>query len=208
MWAAASTSSSPAEKEAEKYFLDYFSKQDYFAENPQYYGAYPIRGDAFDRATVWAMAKGEGPETVVMIHHYDVVTVEDYKNLKDLAYSPEKLEIELQKVKDGFGAEARADLESGKWLFGRGVCDMKGGGSIQMTLVSEYAKKAAARPIQRKRHSRRRTRRGKSFGGNEGRRSASERTQGRVCAELQAYDKFRASSEEGNPRREFSRWEP
>lgn len=34
--AAASTSSSPAEKEAEKYFLDYFSKQDYFAENPQY----------------------------------------------------------------------------------------------------------------------------------------------------------------------------
>ena len=142
--AAASTSSSPAEKEAEKYFLDYFSKQDYFAENPQYYGAYPIRGDAFDRATVWAMAKGEGPETVVMIHHYDVVTVEDYKNLKDLAYSPEKLEIELQKVKDGFGAEARADLESGKWLFGRGVCDMKGGGSIQMTLVSEYAKKAAA----------------------------------------------------------------
>ena len=55
--AAASTSSSPAEKEAEKYFLDYFSKQDYFAENPQYYGAYPIRGDAFDRATVWAWQK-------------------------------------------------------------------------------------------------------------------------------------------------------
>ncbi len=142
--AAASTSNSPAEKEAEKYFLDYFSRQDYFIENPQYYGAYPIRGDAFDRAAVWAMAKGEGSETVVMIHHYDVVTVEDYKNLKDFAYSPEELEKELQKMKDGFGEEAKADLESGEWLFGRGVCDMKGGGSIQMTLVSEYAKKAAA----------------------------------------------------------------
>lgn len=142
--AAASTSNSHAEKEAEKYFLKYFSKQAYFAENPQYYGAYPIKDDAFDRAAVWAMAKGEGTETVVMIHHYDVVTVEDYKNLKNLAYSPEGLSKELQKVKEGFGAEARTDLESGEWLFGRGVCDMKGGGSIQMALTCEYAEKAAA----------------------------------------------------------------
>ena len=141
--AAVSTSNSPGEREAEKYFIDYFSKQDYFAKNPQYYGAYRIKDDAFDRAAVWAMAKGQGDETIVMIHHYDVVTVEDYKSLKAFAYSPEELEAELQKIKDGFGEEARADLESGKWLFGRGVCDMKGGGSIQMALVSEYAKEAA-----------------------------------------------------------------
>lgn len=141
--AAASTSNSPAERVAEKYFVEYFAKQDYFAEHTEYYGAYPIKDDAFDRAAVWAMAKGEGDETVVMIHHYDVVTVEDYKNLKAFAYSPEELEKELEKIKDGFGDEARVDLDSGKWLFGRGVCDMKGGGSIQMALVSEYAKRAA-----------------------------------------------------------------
>lgn len=141
--ACASTSNSPAERAAEKYFVEYFGKQDYFAANKEYFGAYPIKDDAFDRAVVYAMAKGNGAETVVMIHHYDVVTVEDYKSIKDFAYSPQELEEKLQNVKDGFGEEAKADLESGKWLFGRGVCDMKGGGAVQMTLVSEYGKRAA-----------------------------------------------------------------
>lgn len=83
--AAESTSNSPAERLAEKYFLDYFSKQKYFAENPKHCEAYPIDKDAFGRAAVWAMARGEGEETIVMIHHYDVVTAEDYKSLKDIA---------------------------------------------------------------------------------------------------------------------------
>lgn len=135
-----SISHSPGEKEAEMYFLDFFGKQDYFQAHPGYYGAFPIEEDPFDRAAVWAMVKGEGPDTVVLIHHYDVVTVEDFKTLKDYAFTPDELEKRLWEIKDSFSDEAREDLESGEWLFGRGVCDMKGGGSIQMALLSEYAK--------------------------------------------------------------------
>lgn len=135
-----SISHSAGEKEAEQYFLDFFGRQEYFKAHPQYYGAFPIEDDPFDRAAVWAMVKGEGPDTVVLIHHYDVVTVEDFKTLKDYAFTPDELEKHLREIRDSFTDEAKEDLESGEWLFGRGVCDMKGGGSIQMALLSEYAK--------------------------------------------------------------------
>ena len=38
-----------------------------------------------------------------------------------------------------YGAEVRADLESGDWLFGRGACDMKGGGAIELALLERAA---------------------------------------------------------------------
>lgn len=136
---AKSFSNSKGEKDAEKYFVDYFANQPYFQSNPRLFGAYPIEGDYLDRSVVWAMVKGSSPETIVMIHHYDVVTVEDYKLLKDFAFKPYELEGELKKIKEHLSDEARSDLESGDYLFGRGVCDMKGGGSIQMALLSQYA---------------------------------------------------------------------
>ena len=134
-----SISYSPGEREAEEYFLDFFGKQEYFQAHPRYYGAFPIEGDPFGRRAVWAMVKGKGPDTVVLLHHYDVVTVEDFKTLKDYAFTPDELGERLMEIKDSLADEAREDLESGKWLFGRGVCDMKGGGSVQMALLSEYA---------------------------------------------------------------------
>lgn len=138
----ASISNTADEKKAQLFFLDYFGKQDYFQRNPQLYGAYPIEDDPYDRAAVWAMVKGEGSDTVVLIHHNDVVTVEDFKLLKDYAFAPDALEEQLWKIKDTLAEDAREDLESGDWLFGRGVCDMKGGGAIQMALLTEYAKQS------------------------------------------------------------------
>ncbi|MDD6042586.1 MAG: M20/M25/M40 family metallo-hydrolase [Eubacteriaceae bacterium] len=137
---AQSISNSYSEKSAEKFFLDYFGKQEYFQNHPEFYGAYPIVGDPFGRAAVWAMRKGSTEDTVVLIHHNDVVTVEDFKLLKDWAFSPDELEEKLFEIKDTLADEAREDLESGTYLFGRGVCDMKGGGAIQMVLLSEYCK--------------------------------------------------------------------
>ena len=137
---AESISSSAKEKEAERFFLNYFEKQEYYQQNPNLYGAYPIEGDPYGRAAVWAMVKGQGDETVVLIHHNDVVTVEDFKLLKEYAFSPDELEEQLFAIKDTLAPEAREDLESRAYLFGRGVCDMKGGGAIQMALLSEYAR--------------------------------------------------------------------
>ncbi len=135
-----SISDSIAEKDAEKYFITFFSKQAYFKKNPELLGTFPIKGDRYNRAVAWAMRKGEGADTVVLIHHNDVVAVDNYKLLREYAFAPDALAKRLFEIKDRLPLDVKLDLESGEYLFGRGVCDMKGGGSIQMALLTEYAK--------------------------------------------------------------------
>ena len=127
------------ENQARDFIINYLSEIPYFKEHPQYYGAYDIEGDPFGRSVCYAMVKGEGSKTVVLVHHNDIVTVEDFKLLKDYAFSPDELEEKLMHVKDSLPEEAREDLESGGYLFCRGGCDMKAGGSIQFSLLKRYS---------------------------------------------------------------------
>ena len=85
-------------------------------------------------------ASGSGERTVVLVHHYDVVNTEDFKDLKDLAFSPGPLEEALLKMKHGLHEEAATDLVSGGFLFGRGTADMKAGGAIQLALLDRFSK--------------------------------------------------------------------
>ena len=132
----------PKERLVEDFFLTHFQHIPYFIENPDHFGLYRIKGDVFNRAVCWAMIKGKkNPENaVVLIHHYDVVGIEDFKNLKDYAFYPDVLEAELLKNPDMLHQEAKDDLLSGEYIFGKGGCDMKAGGSIQYTLLEEYSK--------------------------------------------------------------------
>ena len=133
---------SQREKEAELFLMDWFSGIPYFQQHPEFYGAYPIEGDPFDRTVCFGMVRGSGRDTVVFVHHYDVVEIEDFKLLKSLAFSPDELAEELKKISESLPEEARLDLESGKFLFGRGTCDMKGGGAIQLSLLERYSRLA------------------------------------------------------------------
>lgn len=134
-----STTGTILEKKAETFLLNYFENIDYFKKNPEYFGSYKISNDSLERAACYAMVKGEGNDTIVFIHHYDVVDTEDFKLLKPFAYCPEKLELELLKIKETLNEECRTDLESGEFLFGRGTADMKAGGSIQLALLKRYS---------------------------------------------------------------------
>lgn len=127
------------ENQARDFIINYLSEIPYFKKHPQYYGTYDIEGDPFGRSVCYAMVKGEGSKTVVLVHHNDVVTVEDFKLLKDYAFSPDELEEKLMHVKDSLPQEAKEDLESGGYLFCRGGCDMKAGGSIQFSLLKRYS---------------------------------------------------------------------
>lgn len=127
------------EKDSEKFLMNFFSNIKYFKDYPQYYGTYKIEGDPFNRAVSYAMVKGEGDDAVVLVHHNDVVEVEDYKLLEPFAFSPKPLEEELMKIKDSLQEEAQIDLMEGSYLFGRGTCDMKGGGAIQLALLERYS---------------------------------------------------------------------
>lgn len=127
------------EKQAEDFFQYYFSTIPYFKNTPGSYGTFEIKDDTYNRAVSYAFLKGKGKDTVVFVHHNDIVSVEDFKLLKNYAFSPEELKKQLIKIKNTLSMSARKDLEEDAFLFGRGVCDMKGGGSIQMALMKRYS---------------------------------------------------------------------
>lgn len=127
------------ERNIEPFLMNFFSNIDYFKNNPEHFGTYKIKNDTLGRSVCWGLVKGQGNDTVVLIHHNDVVGIEDFGTLKPFAYSPEELEIELMKIKEDLQPDARKDLENGDFLFGRGTADMKGGGSIQLALLKRYS---------------------------------------------------------------------
>lgn len=127
------------EREVENFLNNQFGDMEYFRNHSELYGTYPIEGDPFGRSAYWAMLKGEGNDTVVMIHHSDIVDVEDFKMIKSLAFSPEELRESLFKIKTSLPQDAQKDLEGDTFLFGRGTADMKGGGAIQITLMERYS---------------------------------------------------------------------
>jgi arginine utilization protein RocB len=110
-----------------------------FVEHPERLGLEPVPGDHLHRYIAWALVKGRGTRTVVLIHHVDVVEVEDFRLHKHLAFDPESLARALRSDPAGLDDDARADLASGQWVFGRGSADMKAGGAIQMAVLAACA---------------------------------------------------------------------
>ena len=77
----------------------------------------------------------EATETIVLISHFDTVNTEEYGDLEALAFEPEMLTKALHDKKDELPDDARLDLESGDYLFGRGIMDMKMGLVLHMSLI-------------------------------------------------------------------------
>ena len=138
--AVKSTTNTPSERATEDFFRKYIQGMEYFSSHPDYWGLFPLAMDGLGRNVCWAMVRGEGTQTVVLLHHYDVVDIEDYKTLKPFAYAPDQLRAELEKHRDMLPQDAVRDLDSGNFLFCRGGCDMKGGGAIQYALLEAYSR--------------------------------------------------------------------
>ncbi len=134
-----SFTNTPKERLVEDFFIGRFEQIAYFREHPELWGLYPVEGDPLKRNICWAMVKGKGSKTVALVHHYDIVDIEDFKTLKPFAFSPDQLSKELAKHLDLLPEDARKDLEAGTFLFCRGGCDMKAGGSIQYALMEAYS---------------------------------------------------------------------
>jgi arginine utilization protein RocB len=125
------------EKDVEDYLHKWLGEHAYFKSRPEYFGRYPLPQDPLGRCAVWALVKGQGDRTVILMHHHDVVDAFDYGSLEKWAYDPPKLQTALGEV--ALSQEVRRDLESGNWIFGRGTGDMKAGAAIQLVMLAEYA---------------------------------------------------------------------
>lgn len=102
---------------------------------------WPIAGDRLGRANVIAHLKGKGTEAILLSGHFDVVPVDDYGDLASLAWRPEDLApalIERLQV-SGTNPLALKDLESGEFMPGRGLLDMKSGLAAGIAAMERHA---------------------------------------------------------------------
>ncbi|MDO4262766.1 MAG: M20/M25/M40 family metallo-hydrolase [Deinococcus sp.] len=103
----------------------------YFAAHPQQLWRQPAWPGGPEN--LFALARGQGPETVVLSGHFDTVTSRNYGPLAPLANRPEELRAALVRSLQSAPAtgpsveRALRDLEGGDFLPGRGALDMKAG---------------------------------------------------------------------------------
>ena len=100
----------------------------------------PIPDDPLGRANVFALKRGRGRRTVLLAGHFDTVPADDYGALKDLAFSPERLRDKtIARLREtGEHALALSDLESGDYLPGRGLLDMKAGLAAGIAVLAAH----------------------------------------------------------------------
>ena len=116
----------------------------YFCDHPQEVWRERIPTDPHNRENVYSLVRGGGRATVVLSGHYDVVDVANYGMLVSWAFDPEvllpRLIAQLEQETPG-DADARtlADLQSGNYLPGRGVLDMKSGLAAGIAVQAHFA---------------------------------------------------------------------
>ncbi len=113
--------------------IDKIREIEYFQKRPSHL---QMHDAGLGRAVVTALYKHPAAtETVVLISHFDTVQTEEYGALEPMAYFPEELTAYLMEHPEELPEGARADLETGKYLFGRGTMDMKMGLALHMQLI-------------------------------------------------------------------------
>lgn len=100
-------------------------------------------GDPLKRTCLAVLVRGHGRETVLLTGHFDTVSVADYGDLAALATEPEALKAALlARLADPVTPaehRAKADLESGDFLPGRGLLDMKSGLAAGLAALEAFA---------------------------------------------------------------------
>ena len=99
-----------------------------------------IPDDPFGRSNVFALKRGKSRRTIVLTGHFDTVSFDDYGELADLALKPDELSRAIVKKLNASGSHPLAldDLESGTFIPGRGLLDMKAGLAAGLAAMEAY----------------------------------------------------------------------
>lgn len=115
----------------------------YFRDHPGQVRLVNSHGDPMTRSVV-AIVRGKGSRALALAGHYDVVSVENYRELSPLAFKPDELlaaliaDLESRPLNAG---ERRAleDFRGGEFLPGRGLLDMKSGIAAGIAVLEAFA---------------------------------------------------------------------
>lgn len=115
------------------------AEEPYFKSRPDNLRLLDLENDRLGRKALWALVEAEKKTdaTVLLMGHIDVVAPEPLGDLERLAFDPQAYTKALKGQL--LPEDARDDLDSGQWLFGRGTADMKSGVAVEATLIAEAA---------------------------------------------------------------------
>ncbi len=136
-----SVTNSEGETKFAPHFKNVLSNWDYFKENPEQVWTEKTIDDAFERYSLFALVKGKSKKTIILTGHYDTVSTENYGGLEPFSCQPdellEHLVSDLRKMQSN--PQALKEFESGEFLPGRGLLDMKSGLAVGLALLEEWS---------------------------------------------------------------------
>jgi arginine utilization protein RocB len=141
----ASVTDTPGEKAYPSFLHSILTQIPYFKTNQKDLELVPIADDPKERCNLFALARGSGSGCVVLTGHYDVVHTSMYGSLEPWAFDPENLARKtLEQLgesigKDNPGYRLKEDLQSGEFLPGRGLLDMKAGLAAGISVLARFS---------------------------------------------------------------------
>ena len=131
---------SPGEAHIARYIYNILAEHPYFQKHPDQLLLQTTEKDDHIRYNVIALVKGEQrscKDAILLLGHMDTVGIDDFHDLKNVAFSPESLKTHLQQMT--FPKDVENDIHSEKWMFGRGILDMKSGLAAHIAVLEELA---------------------------------------------------------------------
>jgi len=138
-----SVTGSSAEGQFAALMREKLARVPYFQSRPQDLWCERTENDPLERENLFALMRGQGSRTVILAGHFDVVSTANYGPLEPLAFEPEKLLGALLETLRGSSnpadCQALEDFESGAFLPGRGILDMKSGLASGIVALERFA---------------------------------------------------------------------
>lgn len=129
------------EARAADWIRDKLAQAAWFQENPDHLRrlTHKLPEANLPMEAVFALvrARKSTAKTLLLIGHFDVVDVDVYGGLREMAYDPESLKKMLRELP--MAQDVQADLDGDNFIFGRGVMDMKAGVAIEMDILEEFS---------------------------------------------------------------------
>lgn len=130
------------ETEVARAIDDFYSQLPYFKEHPERHILQKTRDDFIDRHSSFAYVKGTkdggSDRTIILLGHIDTVGVEDFGEFSSYATKPSELPAILREHFT-LSDEVLQDMDSGRYLFGRGALDMKSGVAGHMAIIKYFS---------------------------------------------------------------------
>ena len=134
-----SMNNTQGEREVAEHMAQWLRDLPYFSEHPDQLIVQPLKDDPWKRVNVIAIAfgtKSNSKETIILHGHCDTVGIGDYGSIQEYAFDCDALPEKIKAITND--PEVLADIESGEWMFGRGVSDMKCGDAVNLVLMKYF----------------------------------------------------------------------